>query len=222
MPYSDDPKRLEEMLPYLEPLTRGENVRWPIKMGNANTVAFRLREAMRIASRNPERYPELAKYAPDYAIRVVNALTIEARRRTAVLGPAEQVIARTVIEATPVEIVHRPVDSDDELIEAVKRNTTFTERASESLRALLGKQTPINVADAYRRYGRVRPTLHFPDANMDDEELTQVFRWASQHTPPLMLMVNDAALTVSLFDPMVAEFSWRPPQDLMEEVEDEG
>jgi hypothetical protein len=223
MPYSDDPRRLEEMIPYLEPIARGEDVRWPIKRGNANTVAFRIREALRIVVANKLRYPELAEYASDYKVRVVDAFTVEAIRRTP--RKAQETIERLVeIPSVPIEVqVSRAtVDADKEIIESAAKATSFTDRTNESLRALLGKQTPMSVTDAYRRYGKVRPTLHFPDAAMDDEELTQLFRWASHQTPPLMLMVHGAALTVSILDPMVAEFSWRPSEEALEELEEGG
>jgi len=222
MPYSDDKKRLVQMLPYLNSMAEGKDVEFKITRGNANTVGFRLREALRLARIYAHEYPALAKYAGDYSIRVENNTLVKAVRRTPMVSAVEMPKALPFEPPPPP----RPAASESidvveaELIRTIGHSTSALEQLrAETHRDLMGTQTAITVVDAYMRFGAVRPTLNFPEAGLSEVELFELFKWADQHTPRLMLMVAEPSLTVALWDPMVAEYSWRP-QDI--EVGDES
>jgi len=207
MPYSDDKKRLEQMLPYLKSLAEGKNAEFRVTRGSANTVAFRLREALRLARIYSNDYPMLAKYAGDYSIRVESSTLVLARRRTPLVETDVKAAEQLVEQPTQVSI--DPVEADLARRIGAKASHLETIRA-EAQKELLGAQTPVSIVDAYMRLGSVRPTLNFPDATLDDAELEELWRWADAHTPRLMLMVAPPSVTVALFDPMAAEYSWRP------------
>ncbi len=214
MPYSDDRKRLEEMLPYMGALALGKNTEWTIARGNPTTVAFRIREALRIARLYPSEYPDLAKYAGDYAINTKVGNMVTARRRTpdmeahVVEKPAPYMPNIATQPSAPVVQTIDVVEAHLVRTIGAKSNSMF--EAQKSNHILQGKQTSLSVADVYRQLGEGKPTLHFPDAGLGKEELKELFFWAGNHVPPLMLLVDGIGLTVARFDAMVAEFSWRP------------
>lgn len=211
MPYSDDKRRLEQMMPYLKRLAEGLDVEFRITRGSANTVAFRLREALRLARIYANEFPLLAKYAGDYSIRVVSQTKVVAHRRTPLLDvqtleplPASRVPEVLTLDPVEAELTRR-IGAKGVELESLR---------TEAQKELLGAQTPISIVDAYMRLGGIRPTLNFPEAGLDDKELKELWAWADGHTPRLMLMVAEPSVTVALFDPMAAEYSWRPdPQD---------
>ena len=211
MPYSDDKKRLEQMLPYLNSLAEGKDVEFRITRGSANTVAFRLREALRLARIYANEYQTLARYAGDYSIKVINSSIVRAVRRTPTLEQSE-LAERTIEDVTTRRIFEQTIDPvEAELGRSIGSKAAALEVArTESQKELLGAQTPVSIVDSYRRLGNIRPTLHFPEAGLDAAELEELWRWADEQTPRLMLMVAEPAVTVALYDPMAAEYRWRP------------
>lgn len=214
MPYSDDPDRLEQMLPYLGPLATGDEiVEWTIVKGNANTVAFRIREALVLARKYPLQYVDLARFAGDYAVSVLAGNKVRARRRTPTLHFSQLVPLPPIVPATTPPVVTQGREIDVVAHSLVRMAGTeeiqrFDIRRMDDL--LRGPKTPLAVVDIYRQSGRAKPTVRFPEANLTDAELYELFLWAGAQEPPLMLLVDDIALTVAVFDSLMAEYSWRP------------
>jgi hypothetical protein len=59
MAYSTNPITVERMLPYLEPLRGGNEVKYKAP-GRARWLAYRIREALAVAKLHPERFPDFA------------------------------------------------------------------------------------------------------------------------------------------------------------------
>lgn len=214
MPYNTDPRRLEQLIPYLAPLAEGRpNVEWQVTHGSPNTVAYRIREALHIARLNPDKYPDLAKNAPDYAIAVKGPTTVTARRKTPVnfAAPVETLI----VQPTPTQ--GQEVDLASLRRQPVAFSAPYptgSNANSVGTFATDGPQTPDSIIEIWSKGGSVKRTLFFPDARLNNRGMCELWLWAEKNN--VMIMAAESAITLAVYDPSVAEFSFKPSPAMLE------
>lgn len=74
---------------------------------------------------------------------------------------------------------------------------------------LAGVQTALSVVEHWMRAQPSNDKFYFPEAELDEQELTKLFLWARPRR--LMLIVSGKALTLSPLDIHVAAVQWKPP-----------
>ena len=213
MPYSNDVERLERMLPYLAPVAQGKNAQWKITAGSPNTVAYRIREALHIARLNPNSYPDLAKYANDYSISIVEGNTVRARRRTPQISPPSPVDNSESLS----DLVDR-VEIDGNLL---RKEPNVEPRAfdapvqSMNSESTDGQQTPDSIISMWNKHQGIKRTLYFPEAELSEKQLAELFLWAESQT--LMILVHEIAVTLAKKDPHLMDISYKPSQEFLKE-----
>jgi len=216
MPYNLDPKRLDQMLPYLAPLAAGKAVvEWSVLTGSPNTVAFRIREALHIARQHPVDYPDLAKVSFDYTIGVDPVTRkVTAKRRgmlTALSMPDTTQAAPSAPAPAPIEMpdistrwLPKPAPSPFSLPQANSVGTFSTD----------GPQSTDRIITLWQEGGSVKRTLYFPEARLSETQLIELWLWADEAR--VMIMHAEPAVTLSAYNPQVVEYSWRPASEALE------
>ncbi len=224
MPYNIDRARLDAMLPYLAPLAQGvASAKWQVVRGSPNTVAYRIREALLIARSFPDEYPDLARYAGDYSISVVDGNHVQAKRK----GPLIVHTGSAALSTT--EPVAGPLGVVD--LSALRRppltiSAPFSGIGGAELVGGFstdGPQSPESIITLWEKGGSVKRTLYFPSPRLTSRQFAELWLWACSVTPKVMLMVNEAeeSVTVAQYDPQVAEFAWRPSDKIIDEIKGE-
>ncbi len=54
--------------------------------------------------------------------------------------------------------------------------------------------------------------INFPQAALDDSSLLMLYNFCKNGTPPLMMMVSEDSVTISLVDRAVVQYAWTPAQ----------
>ncbi len=78
MGYSNNEQTLRSRLDLIEPLLEGKEVTWQVVPGHENQLAYKIRECLRIARKNPEKFPEFARISRSYRINVPRPGTVTA------------------------------------------------------------------------------------------------------------------------------------------------
>lgn len=190
MAYSRSETTLVKRLTDLEPLKNGRPAKWVVKDGEAWYWAGKIREALYIAREVfPHKYPELAKAGKNYTIDVLDLRTIQAR-------PKEN--------TSPVEVTEAPTGRDDP--------ASVTPIHGIDLAGPPGVPRtivePSSVTDIIAYAMRALPTndkLVFLKAQVHDEELQQLVRWADSRTPRWMVVYSKSTgiLTLAPWQPGV-------------------
>lgn len=149
MGYSTSIETLEKMLPYLEPLQKGEPCAWKVPSGQARSFSYKVREALFIASRNETKYPKLAEAKDLFRIREHGETTVIAELREP--RSAEQ------IEVDPAEL-----KVQGQNYEPSKRS---------------GPQTAMSIIEHWSERGDLTK-MSFPQANLGQEDLGRLLKWA--------------------------------------------
>lgn len=79
MAYSMNPITVERFEPILRPLVTSSEVTWRTKPGRARWLAYKVREALHVASLYEDRFPELARL--DVRVQVLSAERVRAVAR---------------------------------------------------------------------------------------------------------------------------------------------
>lgn len=188
MGYSVSPETVERIQRELDlsVLAAGKPCKWQVTKDPLVTrrKAFRIREALSIAARFPQTFPELARAAEHFAIHIVEDGLIEARWK---VGKTESSVAST----TPTfggETHGIPVPS-------------------------VSLRSAGDVIDSWRRHLPSSDPLHFTSTALSPEELLVLYTWAQENGLMLLVDSERETLTVSLIEPSVLEFAWHPPQE---------
>lgn len=83
------------------------------------------------------------------------------------------------------------------------------EELSATPKEVLGPQSDLSIMEEW--LDRKLESLHFPEANLDNEELERLYHWAERRE--LIFFVSDKALTLQRHDPELAEYAWKPGKD---------
>lgn len=189
MGYSRNPAVLETRRESLSELELGRACRWHTTKDWQTTEkeAYKLREALYIASLYPEKYPALALARDSFEIAVVEPGLIEARATKS--GEPDQLR----LHAGPPTPVHGLAAAGPEV-------------------PLVGLTTAAEVERSWQRHLPSLDSLNFQQTRLPPGELVTLWEWANANTPRLMLLVGEGFITVSLRDAEVEAYAWHPPQ----------
>lgn len=203
MAYSTNPLTVESRLsdeffgPGLDALSAGKEYAWHCTRDPLITqrVARQLREALNLAGKFPLRFPGLAVAAEVFVIKVIRDGLVEAKYKST---PKTET---SVSRSSPIH----GLELQGKLVATVGPSTA--EEVKNSWQAHLPSSDP----------------LHFTNVSLDAEQMYDLWVWARNHTPVLMLLADEdrATLTLSLRDPTVEEFAWSPPQPESDEPEEQ-
>lgn len=184
MGYRNNPELVEQRMYLLEPLLSGENCYWSISpptRDEAENVAFKIREALRIARQWKNRFPDLAKIANEFSIHVVGPGRLEGRRKTHTRVETGELGAPTQgLEPFGKEVPQDHLFSADQVIAS------------------------------WRLHQPSNDPLSFTHTALSYEEMVKLWTWCQAQVPKLVLLASDERLTVSLKDPTIEEFTWKP------------
>lgn len=187
MGYSKSLGTLYKIEPSLLMLKEGRACSWDVPPGDtADHFAYKIREALYIASRNASRFPELALARKNFSIQIVNDRLVQA---VLVPGTAEgngQTLAS-------------PYDSP------VTQGLNTLAGPAVRDRAMVTSWQ--EVIDAWTAAQPTNDKILFPEALLSDEDLRKLAAWAAQLTPAWMLLRprGSNALTLAPDDPNVPD-----------------
>lgn len=192
MGYSRSTSTVRKILPQLQMLAEGKPCRWETLPGKAHRWATQVREALFIAARNAGEFPTLANAAQLYTIREVDDHTVVAERT----GNTPEAVVRT--EAWEQ---NKPPITPRQGMQPVTQTTL---------------PSPRMASDIIAHWLRVQPTndiLSFPDAQLDDEEMTKLSNFMSTRTPAWMVLKSptEALITVAPDNTQIPRESKWPP-----------
>lgn len=187
MPYSTNPDRLVQLLPYMAHLVQGQNCFWNLegRKVTAQVFAYRIREALTIARLHADKFPQVAAIADDVVIEVDNHCVL-AKFGKVLNAPLPQSIADYAAQQAQFAS-ERPVVAPMQI-----RYTL------ETVSALWAK--------------RQGTSVNLPAYIPTNDELLRLYDWASVQEPPVMLMPSDAALTLVAHDDELEGMNWTPDE----------
>lgn len=190
MGYSRSRKTLDKMLPLLDKLKAGEGTQWHLAQGvEPERFAYKIREALHVASLFPDIYPELAAAANNFKIEIVDRLTVQAVYRPAVLG------LNNSGESAGVTV--HGLESGD------RGRVTHA-----------GEQTAMSVIQAWHNNQPSNTPMNFPQACLERDDLLKLHTWASKRTPPWIMLVSmEGALTLTPFRKDLEGLGWDPSDE---------
>lgn len=170
MGYSTSKVTLEKLLPYLDPLKKGEPTVWTVKDMTAKQFCYKIREALSIVRRYPEDYPELAKFAPHYTITEIpgtNSVKASLKPEVSVL-----VDGSIAVQTVSTAALTKKPGADSSVVGELK-----------------GVQTPLALVEAWARRGSA-PRLLAPQAGLSSADLSKLYAWAQKQNPVVLLFVT--------------------------------
>lgn len=192
MGYSLNPNLVTQRLHLIKPLLEGNPWAWEIDAPDPLVLRRKLseiREALYIAERYPDRFPDLSKLRKSYVLRIVSDTRIEATPRT----------ASTTISGAPA--------TGDTPLHGLG---SFTVEVVPTV----APTTAEEVISAWNGHLPSSDPIHFKQAALNVEEMTKVHDWCADHQPKLMMVWASGAkvLTISLFEIGAAKIiAWVPP-----------
>lgn len=189
MPYSKNPDRVIQLLPWLSYLLEGKDCFWDLtgRAVNAQTFAYRVREALHISKtarldNSDLQFPDLAAVADNVVIEVDE-------EKQKVYGRFGNVL--NVSLPAPI--------------------TALAERSPQLNMAPLAKAVVYSIETikmlwAKRQGNKINLPMYTPDGEM----LTRIYEWAQSLDPRVMLMPSDDALTLIVSDPELEGMDWTP------------
>jgi hypothetical protein len=189
MGYSRSEKTLKDRLLYLNNLQEGKGDKWVLAVGiEPEKFAYKIREALHVASIFKEKYPTLAKAHADFKIEVVDRRTVQAVYRPRQLG---------LVTGGESGVVTHGLES------AEKGPTT-----------LAGQQTALSIIQAWHNAQPSNSPMKFPQASLERDELLKLFEWCNKRTPPwLMFVAEGGAITLSPHTADLDGLGWDPSDD---------
>lgn len=172
--YSKSPITLMRRRPHVEPMFRGETVRWNAPFPNNATAArwaFCVRECLWVAKKNPKRFPDLARFSDQYIVEVLDEKTVQA--------------------SIPPEFLEGLAGVSTALV---------LPQAHQAARA--GAHQPITYADAQTRLEIVQCLLkrgpgdgpfYFPNGALSQADLAKLASWGAAQTPALVVLKTTGA-----------------------------
>lgn len=192
MGYSESRKTLDKIRPMLVNLESGKGDIWRTAPGQtARSLAYKIREALRIAALHPETYPQLAAAAKVFKIQIVDHSRVQAvltDRQTGLPGFSEGGV-----------VIHGLED------------------AAASPLKVMGQQSAARIIEHIINTQTIQPTnsqFSFPEARLSREEKIRLHNWCRKQTPPWIMLVADDAITVSRKSRDITEdLGWSPEDD---------
>jgi hypothetical protein len=143
-------------------------------------LCARIRQALNIASKHPDRFPELAKAYLHFTISIIEPGLIEAKPKV----------------SAHVEVIDPP---------AIMGGAPHGKPIST-----VGKTTAAELIDSWTAHLPSNDPVNFQQTILSTEELGKLYTWAKSNIPELMLMVGKGFITVAPLDAGASAFAWTP------------
>jgi hypothetical protein len=190
MGYSTSKQTLNQMLPDLTLLAEGKGCIWKVDPNEAHKYAYKIREALYIASLYPDEYPELVRARDEFVIEITSSREVQARKAR----------GKSTASVRPFEGVNTGLEEGG----IAKR--------------LVGAHTAASIIQAWTEVQPNNDRFFFPEAELLDDDLVVLHRWAE--TKKLIFFVSqDGGLTLQRYDSSLDGLSWSP-EDLREDSDD--
>lgn len=192
MGYSKSIASVLNMEASLQMLAQQKPCSWDVPEGvtderAADRLAYKIRQALRIAYRHKTRFPDLAEAYLRFEIQVVGD--------------------------TLVQAVVKPSKNTSGAIEAGAPIRHGMELAGSAPMVLAMVSSPEEVVKVWHNAQPTNDRIHFPEALLNDAQLKELAAWAASLTPSWMLLrpKGTNALTLAPDDPRVpAEAKVKP------------
>ncbi len=187
MAYSINPELVEQRREEfdLDSLAQGAK-RWKITPPDGPSTrraVYRIREALYIAQMHPERFPLIAQAADKYSIHYIEPGVIEAKLK----------------HSPSVETQGVATHGGGNLPWGKELATVGPTKADECI-------------DAWQKHLPSSDPVNFPNTTLSDEELQQLWTWATRRNPRLMILVGAGTVTLSLRMAEMDTYAWSPPK----------
>jgi hypothetical protein len=182
MGYSTSKETLMQRLPDLQLLIQGKGCIWTVEPHDrADKFAYKIREALYIASLYPDEFPELVSARENFVIEVVSVREVQARKSK---GKAPASVRPFSGYNTGLEDIGLP-------------------------KRVIGAHTADTIIQSWLDTQPSNDRYFFPEANLPAEELLKLHEWAE--TKKLLFFVaSDGALTLQKYDSSLDGLSWGP------------
>jgi len=175
MPYILKPERVEEIRPQLAALEAGEMLAWTVPVERTDYWINRLREALAIARRFPERFPELAAWHGRVRIESPEPGRIQTR------------LTGASVDEISVGAAGAPVTTHGQEQQARLVSATLT--------------APTKAVQVVEWFFQQQPTngpLHVPQSGLDDAELRKLYDFLASRQPRWMMLKPRGADSLTL------------------------
>lgn len=191
-------RRMKEYPSFFDAIAHQQVARLVGKPDESATLAYKLREALYVASVHKQHYPELASAHDCYAIEILDARTVQARPKKSSTedGPP-------MAEKTPVQGLDVAGDAGaPQIISGLK---TATDVIAHCIRRL-----PTN------------DSFHFPDAELSDADLEKVWRWCKTLHPSRVIIKPKGTNAITIANKPakghpLSHALWRPAEEQEEQ-----
>ena len=171
------------MIPYLDQFIEGQARGWSFaSVDQAKRWAYKIRESFSIAKTNEKEYPAYALLANAYIVKHIG-LSVE-------LVPTGSLPVTTakptgVVEADTKTVIANPV-ADIAIVWDADKIAAFCSTKNDTDR------------------------VHFPNANLSDEELVKLYQWCNTFSPPRLMFVAIGDVTVRHYSAEFEDVAWSP------------
>jgi hypothetical protein len=183
MSYSVNPIVVHNSRALLKKIEKGQEDWWECEPDPQSTrkFAYKIREALYCARRHPSLFPKLAKSAELFSIVEAGDGRVEAKFKA----------GKTASSGSTDTPTHG-LEPQGKAVPTV------------------GMHNAEQIIQSWKDHLPSNDALHFTQTNLDEIQLASLYEWTRTWQPKLMILVGDQTLTVSLYDPSVKEFTWRP------------
>lgn len=183
MGYSKSPFTVNKHRPHIAGLAEGKAVRWGAPFPDnvdAWGWAYKVRECLHIIKRYPAKFPDFHRFASRYTVEVLDDTTVQA---TLAESPVmEQAV--TIGHETPIHGL---------------------QTASTLALTIPGCRSAMEIINHWLKVQPSSEKLHYPEAQLSDDELRKLVRWAANIQPPWMVLQAKGTNSITLMkeDPTV-------------------
>lgn len=186
MGYSRSKVTLEKIRPFLSDLEQGLSCSWEVPAGQEGQWAYKVREALYIARLYENDYPDLARVAERFKVRIVREGLVEAK-------PGGNTTQPKLIRGSTV--TH---GVDDETVSPLTGRSAATD----------GKQTADTIVQAWHDVQPSNSPLYFPEAELESEDLVKLYNWATKRN--LIFFESFGAITLQPKTRDLEDLAWHP------------
>lgn len=213
--YSKNPATAEKLLPLLQPLAEGNLCTWQTEEGQAEHLAYKIREALYIARLFKDRNERIVLKTPldgpsgEFRWQQADKMVAIARmaERVRIVTTSRSTVEARLQKGAPEALVIAGGATPNQGYENPGRSVVT-----------LTRQTVRTIQDAWQAMQPSNTPLHFPHAKLSYEELSELFAWAESFG--LILLESDGALTIQRKTIDLEPFKWSPLPAAEDEAEE--
>lgn len=210
MAYSTSRLTVQRLRPRLKRLEQGHECRWVVKKGRANSFAYKVREALYIASQHyPKEFPALARAARLFEISTSQGYIVYARRKQDGEVTDSELQIRAQLDEPPMSEPDVPVQPEEYEELAAHAEETAAEQGDVVVHD--GHQTQFSIINRWLE-APLSVRMNFPQAVLDESALAMLFKWTEKQTPKLMIVCSpgDPGIVIAPYDEEMEDFRWKP------------